>query len=108
MGPALKINGQELIVTTPEQLQEMVRQAVRAEMGAGPMGGLQYLTLRQVAEMFGKSTRTIRNWVRDRGLPAKTAGVDLRFEVAAVRAWLDANPARATNPRGRTALKRIK
>lgn len=47
-----------------------------------------YLTLLDVAELFKVSVRTVRNWVKSKGLqPLKVGGL-VRFERAEVERWV--------------------
>ena len=82
----------QLIVLSPEQLEALVERAVkRALDGRASAEPADYLTTRQCAELVGVHPRSIVRLVRDEGLPVVRLGEKtLRYERAAVLAWLDA------------------
>ena len=76
------------MATTTTRLPE--RSEVLAETGLTPL-----LTTQQVAAYYGVDRATVNRWVR-RGLP--TAPVRIagrRFNLTAVQAWMNAEPAAA-------------
>lgn len=86
-----------VILLTAEQLRALVREAVREEMRAAAANDAapEYLTRRQLAELLGCTTASIRNWERE-GLPVVYAGAGSpRYARAAVTAWLEGRKLRA-------------
>ena len=82
--------GEPLVVMTPAQLRELVAEAVRDAMGQGAQNtNAQYLTLEQTAEIMQVDARTVRNWVKDQGLPALRVGREYRFRRDTVLEWLE-------------------
>lgn len=92
MGAAEKkseVAGTCLVVMTEAQLRELIGDAVREAIGASDTRAIEYLTIDQVAELLQTSTRSVRNWVRDNGLPALRAGAEYRFQRTAIVRWLE-------------------
>lgn len=83
---------QTLIALSPEELQELVRSAVREAMGQQKAPPKKtYWDAFEVAEHFGVSRSTVTNWLRE-GCPHHCRGNVLRFELPAVDAWFRARP----------------
>ncbi len=51
-----------------------------------PWGGRRYMSMDEVAEYFGVSSRTIRRMITDRKLPAVRVGRQWRVPIAEVEA----------------------
>jgi len=84
-----------VIVTTPDQLAALVRQAVREELdarGAPTPPHKRYVTQRELSTRFAVSRTTVHNWVKQEGCPHILHGAVLRFDLEAVEAWLRARP----------------
>lgn len=78
-----------VIVVTPDQLRELVRDAVRealASSGAPDAPG-RLLTKSELARELSCSVATIDRMTRE-GAPFVTVGRTRRYDGAAVRAWL--------------------
>lgn len=54
-------------------------------------------TTKELAQMLGESEWVIQDWVRRRGLPVIKIGNRNRFDLAHVRAWLDAGGDRSSD-----------
>ena len=55
------------------------------------MAEIEYLTIEQVAQLFGINSRTIRDWVRQRRFPAPTqVGKSKFWSRTKVLAWMNA------------------
>lgn len=79
-----------LIVCSPKTLQELVRAAVREELGtAKEEPALEYLTTQQVAKMLQTSTRNVRYFVTRNELPALRVGTEYRFRRSAVLEYME-------------------
>lgn len=81
-----------LVLTTPEELRELVAEAVRGELAKAVPRAEQgdVMTCEQVAELLGIHVVSVRNLVRLKGLPELgRIGTHRRFSRAAVLAWLD-------------------
>jgi excisionase family DNA binding protein len=79
-------------VLSPEQLEALVRKAVREELEvrreAAPQSDI--MTREQVAELLDVTEASVTAYVKKRGLRgAKMAGGEWRFRRADVLAWLD-------------------
>jgi excisionase family DNA binding protein len=80
----------KLVVTlTQSQLCEIVKSAVRDVLDDAHEPP-QFLTLDQAAELLQASTRSVRTWVNEEGLPALRAGSEYRFRRESIVAWLEA------------------
>lgn len=81
--------GQTLIALTPDELRELVRSAVREELGGEkPAQAKRYLDAREIASYYEVSRATVHNWIKNEGCPHLLRGKVLRFELAAVEAWM--------------------
>lgn len=77
-----------VIVTTPEELREIIREELRAM--APKKDEPEVLTRAQCAELLGVHERTVPALVETRGLPcAGRIGKLWRFRRSEVLAWLD-------------------
>jgi excisionase family DNA binding protein len=91
----------ELVTLTTDQLRDVVEDAIRRALGQNDQS-VEYLTLDEVAALLKSSTRSVKTWVKDLGLPAVRAGNEYRFRKDRVRAWLDSRPVKPgahINPR---------
>lgn len=80
----------DLIVCTPKRLRELVRAAVREELGEQKSAPApEYLTTQQVAEMLQTSGRNVRYFVQRKELPALRVGTEYRFRRDAVLAYME-------------------
>lgn len=87
----------DLIVTTKEQLVEIVREAVREALDMAPKSKRSdVMTREQVAELLQVNPQVlIRRYVRQEGLPAHKLDSQWRFFRAEVLAWLKQREGRA-------------
>lgn len=82
--------GTALVVLTPEQLRELVTEAVSAALAEHqPVGSPRLLDRQVLAEMLGCSLPTLDK-LRSEGLPEVRVGDAPRFEREAVLEWLRA------------------
>ncbi len=49
---------------------------------------MNYLTIKEVAEQFNVTTKTIRRWMKGNGFPYYKPGGSLRFDPDDVKAWV--------------------
>ena len=84
-----------LVVISVEDLTKLVREAVRDEIAKMRDAAPVWLTLEETAQLLKVSTKSVRSFIRDRGLKASRAGASWRFARADVEAWLQE---RATAP----------
>lgn len=77
-----------VITCTPEELRQLVREAVRAELGNANGAADKLLTAAEVGAIVGVTARSVQNWARQ-GMPHVKAGADMRFERAKVIAWME-------------------
>lgn len=76
-----------LVLLTQEQLKALVSDAVRDALAN--TNAERSLHLDEIAQELDVSTRTIRNWVNQLGMPCLRAGAsELRFDRADVRKWM--------------------
>lgn len=90
--PLEQIQPSKLIVCTPEELQALVRVAVRAEMGDRQQAEElpEYMTTQQVADLLQTSTRNVRYMVTRKELRATRLGErEYRFARPDVLEYLD-------------------
>lgn len=79
-----------IIVMSEERLREILASAIKdAIANSNGVDGAEYMTLEQVAELLCVTTRTVRMWVKDDGLPALRAGHVYRFRRESVVVWLE-------------------
>ena len=78
----------KVIMVTPDELEQLVRKAVREAMGA-PANDAEFIETADVAKLLGVSTKSVSKYVRSEGLPAVKAGAHYRFKRADVVAWLE-------------------
>lgn len=77
------------VFLSPEELAQLVRQAVREELAASPPKPRKnFLDAGEVAAHFGVCRATVHNWANDEGCPCIKRGKLLRFELAAVDGWV--------------------
>jgi len=88
MGAAEKKDDSLLVTLTVSQLRALVREEVNDAIGTSS-DDQKWLTLEQVADMLQVTTKTVRAWVRDEGLPASKAGPEYRFRKDLVLSWLE-------------------
>jgi excisionase family DNA binding protein len=90
-----------------KELRALVAEVVREELGsviptgfgpaadgssralAGDDGAVPLLSVEELAEALGTAPRSIYGLVSEHGLPVYRLGRSLRFDVDAVRGWLD-------------------
>ena len=53
-----------------------------------PNGQDRILTVEQIAELIGVTPYTVRQWARDRKIPALRLGKYWRFRESSIRQWL--------------------
>lgn len=79
-----------VVVLSPEQLEALVRKAVRAELGERASEASEVMTREQVAELLSVDVRTITTYVKKKGLPAtKLGGNEWRFRRSDVLRWIE-------------------
>lgn len=81
-----------VIVVTPEELQRIVRQAVREEVASmnGGAGRSEFMTRAQVAELLDVHEASVVSYVKKNGLKgSKIAGGEWRFRRVDVMAWVE-------------------
>jgi hypothetical protein len=84
-----------VVVVTPEELADLVRGAVRAELAArAPADPKEVLTLNEVAALLDRHPKVVMGTlVKKRGLPCRyISDHEPRFYRAEVLAWLDGQP----------------
>ncbi len=83
-----------VVTFTPEQLEDLVRKAVRAELGGkAPAndGTASWLNTSQAAKLTGLSIRTLQNYVNDQKIPHYRDGREpIRFRRHELEAWVAA------------------
>lgn len=85
-----KLSGELIVTMTQEQLKQLVVDAVK--MATGVREQKPYLTEDEVAEMLGVHKQTVRNYVKQRGLPAiRLSEREVRFERGALLDWIDSH-----------------
>lgn len=91
--------GQDLILTTPTQLQELVSRAVAEQLHSFfPKDGQpfaafpEYVTIDEVAQMCNVSKSTVNNWIKDGRLKPSKNGRVVRFAKVDVIALLQQKP----------------
>jgi excisionase family DNA binding protein len=92
---AVDRRGQEVtrdavVVVSPGELQTIVRDAVRAELGERTDGDI--LTRDEAAEMVKVHPKILLKYVRTLGLPAQRLGRDWRFSRRDVLTWMRDRP----------------
>lgn len=91
-----------LVELNNSDLIAAVREAVRLELGT-QRATRPRASMAEVATHLGVCERTVREWIKHKGLPAKRAGRDYRFDLHEVDQWVDAQPVKP-----RAKLKRVK
>lgn len=78
------------IVVTADELQALVRQAVREELSRQPANTqtVEWIGPDEVARMTGYARRYVAELVRKHGLPAEKVGRKLRFRRSDVEKWM--------------------
>jgi excisionase family DNA binding protein len=94
MGAAEKREDEMLVQLKKSDLDALVRSAVRDAMREQHPAVKPRLNLAEAAAMLGVCERTVREWVKSKGLPASKVGRDYRFDADRVSAWIDARPAK--------------
>ena len=79
-----------VVVVSPVELQTLVRDAVRAELGERTDGDI--LTRDEAAEMVKVHPKILLKYVRTLGLPAQRLGRDWRFSRRDVLTWMRDRP----------------
>lgn len=109
MGDAAEKKPVRLIDLTDDELTALVRRAVRDEMSAAKAGDL--MSTDDVARLLDVTPTTVRNWIKQEGLPAPLVGNVRRIRRAELERFLDersgkrgTSPTRLTDQRQR--LKR--
>lgn len=64
----------EIVITPKEDVQALVREAVRAEVSHLGVAPMQPFTLKQACEFLSKPQETIRRWCRQGVLDARQVG----------------------------------
>lgn len=77
---------QTLVAVSPEELEKIVRKAVRDELLQTPPRPKNWLGAEEIALHFDVSKATVFNWVR-RGCPHYDVGGLRRFELGPVDRW---------------------
>jgi excisionase family DNA binding protein len=88
MGAAEKTDDTMVVQLTLGQLKAVMKEVVNDAMGKGDRE--EYLTIEQVSKLLNKNIKTIRVWVKDKGLPASRAGNVLMIRRDLLTAWLEA------------------
>ncbi len=60
----------------------------------------RWLSVREAAVLLGVTTPTLREWVRERGLPAVQVAKVIRIDAAALDRWLAAHAVGGRSPCG--------
>jgi excisionase family DNA binding protein len=77
-----------MVLLTPEELDAIVRKAVRAELAKQlPVDVDVVLTRAEVAKMLRVDPKVVTQWVRRRGLPGHKVVGEWRFHKAAILRW---------------------
>jgi len=79
-----------VVVVSPVELQTLVRDAVRAELGERTDGDI--LTRDEAADMVKVHPKILLKYVRTLGLPAQRLGRDWRFSRRDVLTWMRDRP----------------
>jgi excisionase family DNA binding protein len=83
------MNGALAVTLTVDELRQLVREAVRAEVADKlGTGDLEQLKREQIAKVFQVSPKHVLTMIHREGLPAVRVGTDWRFPKAAVIAWI--------------------
>lgn len=89
MGEAAKV-----IMVTADELEELVRKAVRAELGGKPPANdvsAAWLNTAQAAKLTGLSVRTLQNYVNGQKIPYYRDGREpIRFRRSELEVWVAA------------------
>lgn len=80
------------VTLTVEQLEQLVRGAVRAELGDIGSEAKEILTREEAAELLAVHPTILVKYVRTRGLPAQHLGREWRFSRRDVLDWLRKQP----------------
>lgn len=83
-----------VVVVTADELRQLVREAVRAELAARPNVDDDWIDQRTVARMLCVKPATIPGYVKREGLPAHRGGRFYTFRRSEVIAWMEARPLR--------------
>ena len=85
------------VTLTVDELSELVRLAVRAELAMGVVAPVkEVMMLTEVAELLGRHPKVVASLVREKGLPAHYISErEPRFKRAEVLVWLDTLPSKA-------------
>ena len=74
---------QHMVLVTADELEQLVRKAVRAELEARGGEEATFLNRAEVAKLLNTSEKTVFRLIRQ-GLPAEKLGAEWRFERAKV------------------------
>lgn len=85
-----------VVMMTPDELEQLVRKAVRAELAPVPPpdGEPEYLSAKVAAKILGCATRNVHYLVKTGGLPHYKTGRTLRFRRVEIEAWVRGKEAR--------------
>ncbi len=86
--PQPVVNGLQLILTTPEQLQQFVDLAVAKALRAATNNVPRLLDMKSLCRELGISAPTARKMI-DQGCPFVICGELKKFDLATVTAWLN-------------------
>jgi len=80
-----------LIVTTPEELRELIREAVRAELAESGATDLpsEWVDTATAAEILGRHPKTVARMAKLGQLPAKRLGNQWRYKRVDCLAYLE-------------------
>lgn len=89
------------VLLSPEELRDLVREAVRAELVATRSEEREILTRDQAAELVQVHPSVLIRYVKNDGLPAIRLGPEWRFKRSAIVQWLEE---RAVRPGAHVAV----
>lgn len=93
-----------VVMLTVDELHALVREAVRAELGAVAQAEeREVLTREQAAELLQVHPTVLVRYVKRDGLPALKVGPEWRFRRSELLAWLEARAVRPGAPLARAA-----
>jgi len=70
------------VVTTPDELRELIREAVRAELAEHRPAESEWVDTKQAAALLGRHEKTVAAMARRGELPAKRLGNQWRLKRA--------------------------
>lgn len=83
-----------LVMLSADELAQLVRDAVRAELGAAVIAAREILTRDEAAELLQVHPQVVLRLVRSDGLPASKVGPQYRFKRADVLKWFEEHAVR--------------